>query len=312
MTATVPAVLLRAEGLTRTYRLPRRSLWGPAGQRYALRGVDLELAEGGSLGVVGESGAGKSTLIRLLLGLDRPDGGTIRYRDREVRPGPARTLTWFRREVQIVLQDPMSSLDPRSRVRDIVAEPLECLGVEGDHDARVDEVLTSVGLDPAMRTRHPHEFSGGQRQRIAIARALAPHPRVLVADEPVSALDVSVRARILDLLRDLTTRLGLSLILVSHDLGVVQHLCDHVLVLKSGQPVESGPTPQVLGHPTHPYTQSLLTAIPTLPTPPPTPADTGLPTDKGVPSDQSVPTNEGVPTDATLPPMPAPRPTPAS
>ncbi|MFJ8741088.1 ABC transporter ATP-binding protein [Embleya sp. NPDC127516] len=322
MTATAPAVLLRAEGLTRTYRLPRRSLWGPAGQRYALRGVDLELAEGGSLGVVGESGAGKSTLIRLLLGLDRPDGGTIHYRDREVRPGPARSLTWFRREVQIVLQDPMSSLDPRSRVRDIVAEPLECLGVEGDHDARVDEVLTSVGLDPAMRTRHPHEFSGGQRQRIAIARALAPHPRVLVADEPVSALDVSVRAQILDLLRDLTSRLGLSLILVSHDLGVVQHLCDHVLVLKSGHPVESGPTPQVLGHPTHPYTQSLLAAIPTLPPPPPTPThedapthegvltnagaptnavvptDTCVPTDKDVPSDKSVPTDEGVPTDA--------------
>ncbi|MYS87668.1 ATP-binding cassette domain-containing protein [Streptomyces sp. SID5474] len=258
--------MLRAEGLTRTYRLPRRSLWGPAGRRYALRGVDLELVEGDALGVVGESGAGKSTLIRLLLGLDRADAGTVHYRDREVRPGPARSLTWFRREVQIVLQDPMSSLDPRSRVRDIVAEPLECLRVEGDHDARVDEVLAAVGLDPQTRTRYPHEFSGGQRQRIAIARALAPDPRVLVADEPVSALDVSVRAQILDLLRDLTTRLGLSLILVSHDLGVVQHLCNNVLVLKSGEPLESGPSPQVLGNPQHPYTQALLSAIPTLPT----------------------------------------------
>ncbi|WP_406288968.1 ABC transporter ATP-binding protein [Embleya sp. NBC_00896] len=262
---TEPAVLLRAEALTRTYRLPRRSLFGPAGQRYALRGVDLELVEGGALGVVGESGAGKSTLIRLLLGLDRADGGVVRYRDREVRPGPARSLTWFRREVQIVLQDPMSSLDPRARVRDIVAEPLACLAVDGDHDARVDEVLTAVGLDPEVRTRYPHEFSGGQRQRIAIARALAPNPRVLVADEPVSALDVSVRAQILDLLRDLTDRLGLALILVSHDLGVIQHLCTHVLVLKAGEPIESGPTPEVLGTPRHPYTKSLLTAIPHLP-----------------------------------------------
>ncbi|WP_439674148.1 ABC transporter ATP-binding protein [Embleya sp. MST-111070] len=264
---TAPAVLLRAEGLTRTYRLSRRSLWAPPGRRYALRGVDLALAEGGALGVVGESGAGKSTLIRLLLGLDRADGGTVRYRDREVRPGPARTLAWFRREVQIVLQDPMSSLDPRARVRDIVAEPLECLGVAGDHDARVDEVLAAVGLDPDTRHRYPHEFSGGQRQRVAIARALAPDPRVLVADEPVSALDVSVRAQILDLLGDLRTRLGLSLVLVSHDLGVVQYLCDEVLVLKAGEAVEAGPTARVLGSPSHPYTRDLLAAIPTLPAP---------------------------------------------
>ncbi|MGC0421850.1 ABC transporter ATP-binding protein [Embleya sp. AB8] len=275
---TAPAVLLRAEGLTRTYRLPRRSLWTPPGHRYALRGVDLELAEGGALGVVGESGAGKSTLIRLLLGLDRADGGVVRYRDREVRPGPARSLTWFRREVQIVLQDPMSSLDPRSRVRDIIAEPLECLAVPGDHDARVDEVLTAVGLDPETRTRYPHEFSGGQRQRIAIARALAPNPKVLVADEPVSALDVSVRAQILALLQDLTTHLGLSLILVSHDLGVVQHLCDQVLVLKSGEAVESGPTAEVLGNPQHEYTRSLLAAIPRLPTTPKTSANPKAPT----------------------------------
>ncbi|MCT9080347.1 ATP-binding cassette domain-containing protein [Streptomyces fulvoviolaceus] len=257
--------LLRADGLSRSFRLPRTSLFAPAVHRNAVRDVSLDLKEGAGLGIVGESGSGKSTLARLLLALDRPDSGTVHYRDREVRPGAPRKLTWFRREVQVVLQDPMGSLDPRATVRDIVAEPLECLRLPGDHDDRVDELLRSVGLDPSVRGRYPHEFSGGQRQRIAIARALAPGPKVLVGDEPLSALDVSVRAQILALLNDLTEAYGLTLLLVSHDIGVVRHLCTDVLVMKDGLAVEQGPAASVLADPQHPYTRRLLAAVPRLP-----------------------------------------------
>jgi ABC-type glutathione transport system ATPase component len=257
--------LFEASGLTKSYRLPRTSLFGSTGVRHALRGVDLRLAAGSGVGVVGESGSGKSTLVRLLLGLDRPDAGTVRYRGRSVTAGRPRELRWLRREVQVVLQDPISSLNPRMTVGASVAEPLECLGVEGDHRARVDEVLVAVGLDPAARDRYPHEFSGGQRQRVAIARAIAPRPRVLVGDEPVSALDVSVRAQILDLLRELVTDYQLSLVLVSHDLGVVAQLCDQVIVMHDGAVVEQGDTRQVLSRPQHPYSRALLAAVPRLP-----------------------------------------------
>ncbi|MGM9380658.1 ATP-binding cassette domain-containing protein [Streptomyces antibioticus] len=255
-------VLLRAAGLSRAYRLPRASLLAPPAHRHAVRDVSLELREGRSLGVVGESGSGKSTLARLLLALERPDSGTVEYRGRPVRQG---RLPWFRREVQVVLQDPMGSLDPRATVRDIVAEPLECLKVAGDHDDRVDELLRAVALDPSVRDRYPHEFSGGQRQRIAIARALAPGPKVLVGDEPLSALDVSVRAQILALLEDLAEAYGLTLLLVSHDIGVVRRLCTDVLVMKDGRAVEQGPAAAVLTEPQHPYTRSLLAAVPRLP-----------------------------------------------
>lgn len=254
--------LLRGSGLHRSFRLPRTSLFGPAAHRHAVRDVSLELREGRSLGVVGESGSGKSTLARLLLALDRPDSGTVTYRGRAVRPG---RLPWFRREVQVVLQDPMGSLDPRATVRDIVAEPLECLRLPGDHDDRVDELLRAVGLEPSVRGRYPHEFSGGQRQRIALARALAPGPKVLVGDEPLSALDVSVRAQILALLEDLAERFGLTLLLVSHDIGVVRRLCAEVLVMKDGLAVEQGPAEAVLGDPQHADTQRLLAAVPRLP-----------------------------------------------
>lgn len=257
--------LLKATGLHRAFRLPRTSLFAPAAVRHAVQDVSLELREGRGLGIVGESGSGKSTLARLLLALDRPDSGTVHYRDREVRPGPPRGLTWFRREVQVVLQDPMGSLDPRATVRDIVAEPLQCLRLPGDHDDRVDELLRAVGLDPSVRGRYPHEFSGGQRQRIALARALAPGPKVLVGDEPLSALDVSVRARILALLTDLAEAYGLTLLLVSHDIGVVRQLCTDVLVMKDGRAVEQGPAESVLADPRHPYTRRLLAAVPRLP-----------------------------------------------
>jgi ABC-type microcin C transport system duplicated ATPase subunit YejF len=258
-------VLLRAEGLHRRYPLPRERLFGARAVRHALRGVDLSLAAGGSVGIVGESGSGKSTLVRLLLALDRADGGTVTYNGRPVVPGPPRGLRWFRRDVQIVLQDPFASLDPRMNVADIVAEPLECLDVPGDHGARVVEVLRAVGLDPATRDRHPHEFSGGQRQRIAIARAIAPAPRVLVGDEPLSALDVAVRGQVMDLLRGLAADLDLALVLVSHDIGAVHRLCEQVLVLHDGAVVERGPTADVLGDPQDPYTRRLLAAVPQLP-----------------------------------------------
>ena len=257
--------LLVGRDVARTYRLPRSTVFGPRAERRALDGVDVELAARGSLGIVGESGSGKSTLVRILLGLDRATRGTVTYRGRPIAPGRPRALRWFRREVQVVFQDPLSSLDPRMTIDDIVREPLQCLGVHEDHDARVVEVLDAVDVDPSMRLRYPHELSGGQQQRVAIARALAPRPRVLVGDEPVSALDVSVRAQILDLVNQLVHEFDLALVLVSHDLGVVRSLCDDVIVLHEGRVVERGTTEDVFRNPGHDYTQRLLRAVPRLP-----------------------------------------------
>ncbi|WP_410631365.1 ABC transporter ATP-binding protein [Amycolatopsis sp. cmx-4-83] len=254
--------MLEATGLRRSYRLARRRLFEPPPVRHAVRDVDLALEEGARLGIVGESGSGKSTLLRLLLALERPDAGAVHYRG---RPVTGRDLTWFRRDVQVVLQDPYSSLNPRTVVRDIVAEPLECLRIPGDHDQRVEELLAAVGLEPDALWRYPHEFSGGQRQRIALARALAPRPKVLVGDEPFSALDAAVRAQIVDLVAGLAADFGLSLVLVSHDIGVVQQLCDRLIVLKDGEVVERGATADVLGAPRRPYTRALLDAVPQLP-----------------------------------------------
>ena len=257
--------LLAANEIRRVYRLPRTSVFGNRAERHALTGVSVDVHAGDTLGIVGESGSGKSTLARILLGLDRATSGTVTFNGRFVRPGRPGELRWFRRDVQIVFQDPLSSLDPRMTVADTIAEPLVGLDIAGSHEDRVDEVLNAVGLDPATRHRYPHEFSGGQQQRIAIARAIAPHPIVLVADEPVSALDVSVRSQILDLLRSLVTQFHLSLVLVSHDLGVIHNLCDRVLVLHRGAVAEQGPTAAVFANPTDPYTQRLLAAVPRLP-----------------------------------------------
>jgi len=262
------APLLRAEGISRDYRLPRTSLFGARAVRHALRDVDVAIDAGGSLGIVGESGSGKSTLIRILLGLDRATAGEVHFRDRRVEQGRPSSLRWLRREAQIVFQDPLSSLDPRMSVDAIVREPLVCLSVEEDHDTRVVEVLEAVGIDPAWRTRFPHQFSGGQQQRIAIARAIAPRPKILVGDEPVSALDVSVRIQILDLLRRLADEYDLSLVLVSHDLGVVRYLCDDVIVLHEGQVAERGRTADVFRSPQDEYTRNLLAAVPRIRTSP--------------------------------------------
>lgn len=257
-------LLFDARGIARHFRLPRSTPFGAPAVRRAVDGVDFELRAGQSVGIVGESGSGKSTLVRILLALDGATAGTVIYRGRPVAPGRPAELRWFRREVQVVFQDPLSSLDPRMTVEDIVKEPLVGLAFDGDRDPRVAEVLDAVQISPSMRYRYPHEFSGGQQQRIAIARALASNPRVLIADEPVSALDVSVRAQILDLLRGLIDDFDLSLVMVSHDLGVVNFLCDEVLVLYQGRCVERGTTGEVFSAPQHDYTQRLLAAVPRL------------------------------------------------
>lgn len=255
--------LLRARDLSRRFPLPRSSLFETKKWTTALDDADVTIDAGRAVGIIGESGSGKSTLIRLLLALDAPTTGTVTFDGRPVdaRAG-ARALHWLRRETGIVFQDPYASLDPRMSVGRIIAEPLWALGIEGDRRARVSEVLTSVGLDAEMADRFPHEFSGGQRQRIALARAIVHRPRLLVGDEPLSALDVTVRAQILELLRELRRTENLTLVMVSHDIGVVQNLCDEVIVMKDGRIVEEGPTEKVLLAPQVAYTRRLLASIP--------------------------------------------------
>ncbi|HLS93324.1 MAG TPA: ATP-binding cassette domain-containing protein [Microbacterium sp.] len=261
-------VIIQARGVSRTHPLPRRTLFAPRGETTALHPTDLEVRRGRSLGIIGESGSGKSTLVRLLLGLDAPTTGVVEVGGRAVDAGArARELHWLRRATGIVLQDPYGSLDPRMNVGRIVGEPLWALGIGGDRRARVCETLARVGLDADAAERFPHEFSGGQRQRIALARAIVHGPQVLVGDEPLSALDVTVRAQILELLRELGRDHGMTLVMVSHDLGVVQHLCDDAVVMSEGRIVERGPTSEVLRHPREEYTKRLLAAIPTLPDP---------------------------------------------
>jgi ABC-type microcin C transport system duplicated ATPase subunit YejF len=257
--------LLHARGLTRRYPVAKTSLFEPTSYTTALDDADLDVRAGSAVGIIGESGSGKSTLVRLLLALDTPTAGTIRFAGRPVDAAArAPDLHWLRRETGIVFQDPYASLDPRMSVGRIIGEPLWALGIEGDRRARVREVLQEVGLEASMADRFPHEFSGGQRQRIAIARAVVHRPRLLVGDEPLSALDVTVRAQILDLLTELRIRDGLTLLLVSHDIGVVQNLCDEVVVMKDGRIVEEGPTEKVLLQPQVAYTRRLLASIPAI------------------------------------------------
>ncbi|MDE0547257.1 ABC transporter ATP-binding protein [Microbacterium sp. C7(2022)] len=257
--------LLSARGLTRRFSSPRPSLFARGGETTALDDADVDVREGSALGVIGESGSGKSTLVRLLLGLDVPSAGSVTFDGRPVDArSSARSLHWLRRQTGIVFQDPYASLDPRMNIGRIVSEPLWALGFDGDRRARVADVLVDVGLDADMVDRYPHEFSGGQRQRIALARALVHRPRLLVGDEPLSALDVTVRAQILELLVKLRARDGLTLLMVSHDIGVVQNLCDDVIVMTEGRIVEEGPTEKVLWEPQTAYTRRLLASIPVI------------------------------------------------
>ncbi len=257
------APLLQVENLVRDYTLPREKLLQPPGKVQALKGVSFTIESGRSLGIVGESGSGKSTLARLVMALDTPTSGTVRMMGRDLNALPKEELRRARRDFQMVFQDPYGSLDPRQAVERIVTEPLSAQGVSRDEQrSRAAEVLQAVGLRANDLGKYPHEFSGGQRQRIAIARALITRPRLIVADEPVSALDVSVQAQVLNLMQDLQTEFGITYMLISHDLAVVHHLCDDVAVLWQGRIVEQGPPERLFAAPEHEYTRTLLAAVP--------------------------------------------------
>ncbi|MGW6692991.1 dipeptide ABC transporter ATP-binding protein [Rhodococcus sp. NPDC054953] len=257
--------LIAARAVSRTYRGTRASVVRRPAPVPALVDVSFDVAAGQRFGIVGESGSGKSTLVRLLCALDTATSGSIRVAGTELVGAAERDLSGLRRDVSIVFQDPMGSLDPRMRVGDIVAEPMSGRGrPAADVAALVATMLADVGLDPDAAQRYPHQFSGGQRQRISIARALITRPRILIADEPVSALDVSVRAQVLDLLARLVTEHDLTLLLVSHDLAVIRHVCDVVAVMHRGRIVECGPTSDVYERPLEPYTRTLIDSAPTL------------------------------------------------
>jgi peptide/nickel transport system ATP-binding protein len=227
----------------------------------AVDGVSLDVHAGETLGVVGESGSGKSTLGRLLLRLVEPTSGSIRFAGEDLLAARAARLRALRRDMQIIFQDPFGSLDPRMRVRDIIAEPLLIHGSEAPH-ARVRELLRAVGLEESAGGRYPHEFSGGQRQRIGIARALALRPKFIVADEPVSALDVSVGAQIVNLLAQLQKEFALTYLFISHSMPIVRYLATRIAVMHRGKIVEIGDAEQVTREPSHPYTRALLQAVP--------------------------------------------------
>ena len=258
------APLLQVENLSRHYTLPRQKLWQPAPVVQALNGVGFTLHAGRSLGIVGESGSGKSTLARLVMALDTPTSGSVQLLGRDLHRLPRADLQRARRDFQMVFQDPYGSLDPRQTVARTVAEPLAALGETSRAEQRTQaaQMLDSVGLHQSALDKYPHEFSGGQRQRIAIARALITRPRLIVADEPVSALDVSVQAQVLNLLRDLQAEYGITYLLISHDLAVVQHLCDEVAVMTQGRIVEHGTPAQLFSDAQHPYTRALVAAVP--------------------------------------------------
>ncbi len=231
----------------------------------AVDGVSFDVRRGETLGIVGESGCGKSTTARLMLALLEPTSGTIAFEGEDLRARKGERLKALRRDMQMIFQDPYSSLNPRKTVGSILGEPFAVHGLHKGEGARrraVAELMERVGLSPEHYNRHPHKFSGGQRQRIGVARALALEPKLIVADEPVSALDVSIQAQILNLLRQLQRELGLTLVLIAHDLAVVRHMCDRVAVMHLGKIVELADADELYRHPRHPYTRALLAAVP--------------------------------------------------
>jgi peptide/nickel transport system ATP-binding protein len=258
--------LIEADGVTK--RFVSKGAILPSRREYftAVDTAKFEIRQGEVFGLVGESGSGKSTIARMIAGLYPVDGGTVRYRGKDVTSGPKGVPDWYRREIQMIFQDPYSSLNPRMRVDAIVAEPARHHGILSGSalKARVDELLDRVGLGAEAGLKYPHEFSGGQRQRISIARALATQPRFLICDEPTSALDVSIQAQILNILKDLQEHLNLTMLFISHDLPVVRQMCDRVGVMKDGQLVEVAETEQLFAEPRHDYTQHLLSLMPRL------------------------------------------------
>ena len=257
--------LLKVTDLVREYRLPRPSIFSKQNWLRILHGVSIEIAPGESLGIVGESGSGKSTLARAVMGLERPLSGQVLFAGKDIYALDRAGLREARKGFQAIFQDPYGSLDPRHTVRTIISEPIVSLeGSVGkaERNRRVAEVLEAVGLPAASADKYPHEFSGGQRQRVAIARALVTKPSLIVADEPVSALDVSIQAQVLNLMMDLQEKFGLSYLFISHDLGVVRAITDRVAVIHHGRFVEQGRTGEVFDDPKDPYTQALVAAVP--------------------------------------------------
>ena len=252
--------LLKIIELTKTYKLPRKNLFERRRLLHAVNKVQFSLEHGQTLGIVGESGSGKSTIAKLIMGFEKPDTGKVLINGNDINQMNQRKLRSLRSEFQIVFQDPYGSLDPRRKVGWSISEPLRALKDSSEHKMLINEVLTSVGLEPSDADRYPHQFSGGQRQRIAIARAIVSRPKILIADEAVSALDVSVQAQVLNLFIELQENLGLGMIFISHDLAVINSVCDDVLVMKEGKMVETGSTMEVINTPKNPYTVELLKA----------------------------------------------------
>ena len=267
--AAAPEPLVEVRGLKQHFPLQpslvERLLGKPTRVVHAVDGVDLTIYRGETVGLVGESGCGKSTLARSILRLHQPTAGSVRFAGREITTLPAAEMRRLRRDMQIIFQDPFASLNPRRTVEQIVGLPLAIQGVpRHEIRERVLEMLAKVGLSPSHIDRYPHQFSGGQRQRIGIARALAVNPQFVVADEPVSALDVSIQAQIINLLQKLQAELGLTYLFITHDLSVVSYVSDRIAVMYLGRIVELAPTEELFAEPLHPYTRALLSAIPRL------------------------------------------------
>lgn len=259
-------VLLKANDLTVRFTLGKKGLFGARQYLEAVRSVSFTLERGRALGIVGESGSGKTTTAMAAIRLTEAAGGQVLFEGEDLLTLSDEAMRQRRRDIQLIFQDPYSSLNPRARVADIVREPMDLMeiGTPAERDARVRELFKLVGLRPDQLNLFPHQFSGGQRQRISIARALSTNPKLLVCDEPVSALDVAIQAQILNLLARLKDELGLSYLFISHDLGVVRHVCDDVAVMYLGKIVEHGPVEALFDAPQHPYTQALLAAAPSL------------------------------------------------